>query len=217
MISIGRNPGPRYLVARKEKLHAGNVIPNNLKIASLWFVWWDIWWGLDLQCKFKFARFVSPVSIFRITILEQYKPVASLLPTPHHTQIQASRSAPANWPPKYKPVAPLLPTPHTHSLLYGLFLNLASTHQFSTLNPLFWPFGERVRAYMIKRRCLASSGGHFSLPNSYIHPTKLCSGKPHHLCKSATCGPSPGDPPPFPFQGTLPLPPLIFPRSKLGS
>ena len=40
---------------------------------------------------------------------------------------------------------------------------------FSTLNPIFLPFGEQVRAYMIKRRCQASSGGHFALPNSYIH------------------------------------------------
>ena len=52
---------------------------------------------------------------------------------------------------------------------------------------------------MLERRCQASSGGHFVLPNSYIHPTKLCSGQPQHLCKSAIVGPSAGsprDPPP---------------------
>ena len=41
---------------------------------------------------------------------------------------------------------------------------------FSTLNFIFLHFGERVRAYMIKRRCQASSGGHFAPPNSYIRP-----------------------------------------------
>ena len=65
---------------------------------------------------------------------------------------------------------------------------------FPTLNPIFLPFGERVRGYMIKRRCQASSGGHFALPNSHIHPTKLCSGQPQHLCKSTTPAPSPSSP-----------------------
>ena len=162
MISIGRNPGPRYLVARKEKLHAGNVIPNNLKIASLWFVWWDIWWGLDLQCKFKFARFVSPVSIFRITILEQYKPVASLLPTPHHTQIQASPSAPATYTHKYKPVAPLLPPTHTNTsqslrscqshtqIQASRFAPAKSPHKLTTWRILAWklPFSRCFTQYL---------------------------------------------------------------------
>ena len=82
---------------------------------------------------------------------------------------------------------------------------------FSTLNPIFLPFGEQVRAYMIERRCQASSGGHFVLPNSYIHPRKLCSGQPQHLWKSTTPGPSPSsswDPPP-----SWPSP---FPLSKLN-
>ena len=55
---------------------------------------------------------------------------------------------------------------------------------------------------MIKRRCQASSGGHFALPYSYMHPTKLCSGQPQHLWKSTSPGPSPsspGDPPPSPL------------------
>ena len=70
---------------------------------------------------------------------------------------------------------------------------------FSTLNSIFLPFGEQVRGYMIERRCQASSGCHFALPNSYIHPTKLCSAKYQHLVESPTPGPSPSsswDPPP---------------------
>ena len=62
----------------------------------------------------------------------------------------------------------------------------------------------------LSQACLKRPGCHFELPNSYIHHLLLCSGKPQHLWKSTTCGPSPGDPPPFPFQGTLPLPPLIL-------
>ena len=161
-------------------------------------------WKYELK-RLKTSRCSAPANC-----PPQYRPVASLLPTAHPntsqslrscqltTQIQASRSAPANWPLKYKPVAPLLPTPHPNSLLYWFLLNLAWKHQFSTLNSLFRPFGERVGVYMIERICQESSGGHFELPKSYVSPWKLCSAQPQHLCKSTTPGPfpsSPRDPP----------------------
>ena len=65
-IAVGRNPGPRYLVVRKEKqLHARNVVPKYLGIASLWIVWWEIWWGSDssvrssLQNLFHLCQFLE--------------------------------------------------------------------------------------------------------------------------------------------------------------
>ena len=69
----------------------------------------------------------------------------------------------------------------------------------------------------LSQTCLKRPGGHFELPTPCIHPFWLCSGKPQHLCKSTTPGPSPSsfwDPTSFdrcfhPNQRTLPSSPPL--------